>query len=62
MKEKEMTQKQDHPCDLCHMGWANQDENGAIDSCWQTCNNISDWILEETLVKYKGVWEQLARM
>ena len=57
-----MIQKQDHPCDSCCMGWANQDADGKIDSCKQTCNKIFSRIVDRHLVEYKDVWEHLAKL
>ena len=51
-----------NPCDFCYMGWANQDADGKIDSCKQTCNKIFYGIVEKHLVEYKDVWEELAKI
>lgn len=59
---KEFLRIMNFPCDLCHMGWANQDGNGVIDSCRQTCGEIFDWIVERDLIRYEGAWKQLAKM
>ncbi|GAJ20750.1 unnamed protein product [marine sediment metagenome] len=54
-----MTQKQNEPdCANCHMGWANQDGDGKIESCYEQCKFSS--IVDRHLIEYADAWKELA--
>jgi len=55
-----MTQRHTEPnCFNCQMGWANQDTDGNIESCYEQCK--FSIIVDRHLAEYADVWQELAK-